>query len=212
MCVCKDYIYILYIYIYCIIIYIPRPCHKSKSKLWKILQWPSDYMQKITDTNDFATRLNLPDFGSAGIDSGERHTKKHSQGKTHTQIRYFEDLSSMSKLSCSLNVEAFDKMPKPKVVACVLRCICCIELCWLEDPGGLYSFLVSNPMQFKKNVTKQNACRMHCSVRQYSAEVWRFVDGAESGPMVYMLYRAYSNQMQRKKCGWCLVLLHVLKQ
>ena len=77
----------------------------------------------------------------------EKDTQKNTAKERHTQIRYFEDLSSMSKLSCSLNVEAFDKMPKPKVVACVLRCI---ELCWLEDPGGLYSFLVSNPMQSKK--------------------------------------------------------------
>ena len=81
----------------------------------------------------------------------EKDTQKNTAKERHTQIRYFEDLSSMSKLSCSLNVEAFDKMPKPKVVACVLRCI---ELCWLEDPGGLYSFLVSNPMQFKKKCDK----------------------------------------------------------
>ena len=58
-------------------------------------------------------------------------------------------------------------------------------------------------MQFKKkNVTKQNACRRHCSVRQYSTEVLRFGRSRirpDVACMVYMLYRAYSNQMQRKK-------------
>ena len=197
VCVCNNYIiYILYIYIIYIYIFL-GPVTSQRANCERFFSDPVIICRKSQTQMILRPGSTFQILEVLALIQ-EKDTQKNTAKERHTQIRYFEDLSSMSKLSCSLNVEAFDKMPKPKVVACVLRCI---ELCWLEDPGGLYSFLVSNPMQFKKNVTKQNACRRHCSVRQYSTEVWRFGRSRirpNVACMVYMLYRVLKSNAKKE--------------
>ena len=69
-------------------------------------------MQKITGTNDLATQLNLPDFGSADIDSEERHPKTQLKKNTH-KLDNVKICRICRGSAVHLMPSFFNKMPKP---------------------------------------------------------------------------------------------------